>query len=119
MSIDCIIDMYIEYKLLIVMNMNKAIIKAKKIECVIGLFLLIPPVLGVVAFVLQIFEADTDFSMMRDLSSSWTALCDQGGGMSAAPIYLGLMALAGVYLIKDALYSLFTALDDDSDIKKK
>lgn len=48
--------------------MNQAIIKAKRIECVIGLFLLLPPILGVIAFVLQIFEADTDFSMMRELS---------------------------------------------------
>lgn len=87
--------------------MNQTIIKAKKIECAIGIFLLIPPILGVIAFVLQIFEADTDFSMMRELSSAWTAKYDQGGGMSAAPIYLGLMALAGVYLIKDSIYSFF------------
>ena len=93
------------------------IIKAKRIECVIGLFLLLPPILGVIAFVLQIFEADTDFSMMRELSSAWTAKYDQGGGMSAAPIYLGLMALAGVYLIKNSFYSLFTALDNASDTK--
>ena len=95
--------------------MNQAIIKAKRIECVIGLFLLLPPILGVIAFVLQIFEADTDFSMMRELSSAWTAKYDQGGGMSAAPIYLGLMALAGAHLTKDSFYSLFTALDNTSD----
>lgn len=63
--------------------------------------------LGVIAFVLQIFEADTDFSMMKEFSFAWTAKYDQGGGMSAAPIYLGLMALAGVYLIKDSIYSFF------------
>lgn len=84
--------------------MDKAVIKAKKVECIIGLFFLLPPVLGVFAFVLQLFEADTDFSMLRDLSSNWT---EGGGGMSAAPIYLGLMALAGVYLIKDSFYALF------------
>lgn len=96
--------------------MNQAIIKAKRIECVIGLFLLLPPILGVIAFLLQIIEADTDFSMMRELSSAWTAkYYYQGGGMSAAPIYLGLMALAGVHLIKDSFYSLFTALDNTSD----
>lgn len=27
--------------------------------------------------------------------------------MSAAPIYLGLMAIAGVYLIKDSFYAFF------------
>ena len=95
--------------------MDTVIVKAKRIECFIGLFLLLPPILGVIAFVLQIFEADTDFSMMRELSSAWTAKYDQGGGMSAAPIYLGLMALAGAHLIKDSFYSLFTALDNTSD----
>ena len=87
--------------------MDKAVIKAKKVECIIGLFFLLPPVLGVFAFVLQLFEADTDFSMLRNLSSAWTAIVDQGGGMSAAPIYLGLMAIAGVYLIKGSLSKLF------------
>lgn len=91
--------------------MKKAIIKAKKIECWIGILFLIPPILGVLAFVSQLFDADMDFSTMRDLSSSWTAKYgyDQGGGggMSAAPIYLGLMALAGVWLIKDSLQYLF------------
>lgn len=53
--------------------MDTAIVKAKRIDCCIGLFLLLPPILGVIAFVLQIFEADTDFSMMRELSSAWTA----------------------------------------------
>ena len=87
--------------------MDTVIVKAKRIECFIGLFLLLPPILGVIAFVLQIFEADTDFSMMRELSSAWTAKYDQGGGMSAAPIYLGVMALAGVYLIKDSIHYLY------------
>ena len=41
--------------------MDKAVIKAKKVECIIGLFFLLPPVLGVFAFVLQLFDADTDF----------------------------------------------------------
>lgn len=85
--------------------MKETIIKAKKFECFIGLFLLIPPILGVIAFVLQLFNADTRFSEMCDLSSYWTAR--QGNGMSAAPIYLGLMALAGVYLVKDSFYALF------------
>ena len=41
--------------------MDKIVIKAKKVECIIGLFFLLPPVLGVFAFVLQLFNADTDF----------------------------------------------------------
>lgn len=100
--------------------MDKAIIKAKKVECIIGLFLLLPPILGVFAFVLQLFNADTDFSEMRNLSSDWTTNYgyDQGGGggMSAAPVYLGLMAIAGVYLIKDSFYTLF--IKDEQDKNK-
>ena len=97
--------------------MNTTIVKAKRIECFIGLFLLLPPILGVIAFVLQIFNADLHSSQMRDLSSNWTNdySSEGGGGMSAAPIYLGLMALSGVHLIKDSFYSLFTALDNTSD----
>lgn len=89
--------------------MNKPIIKAKKVECIIGLFFLLPPVLGVFAFVLQLFEADTDFSMLSDLSPDWTSdySSEGGGGMSAAPVYLGLMAIAGVYLVKDSFYAFF------------
>ena len=91
--------------------MEKAIIKAKKMECWIGILFLIPPILGVLAFVLQLFDADTDFSMMRNLSSDWTTNYSYeqggGGGMSAAPIYLGLMAISGTYLIKDSFYALF------------
>lgn len=88
--------------------MDKAVIKGEKAECIIGLILLLPPVLGVIAFVLQLFGADTDFSRLRELSSDWTmGYSDGGGGMSAAPIYLGLMAIAGVYLIKDSFQFLF------------
>lgn len=92
--------------------MDKAIIKAKKVECIIGLFLLLPPMLGVVAFILQLFDADTHFSSLRDLSSNWT---NDGGGMSAAPVYLGLMAIAGVYLIKGSFYALFIKDDHKNE----
>ena len=100
--------------------MDTAIIKAKRIECFIGLFLLLPPILGVIAFVLQIFNADLDFSQMRELSSNWTNdySSEGGGGMSAAQIYLGLMALSGVYLIKDFIHFLFLCSGSDSVTQK-
>lgn len=99
--------------------MDKTVIKAKRAECIIGLFLLLPPVLGVIAFVLQVFGADTNFSKLRELSSDWTmGYSDGGGAMSAAPIYLGLMAIAGVYLIKDSLQFLFYK-ENGNDVLKK
>lgn len=46
---------------------------------------------------------------MKDLSSNWTNdySSERGGGMSAALIYLGLIALSGTYLIKDSIHCLF------------
>lgn len=84
-------------------NQEKAIIKEKKLEFWLGVFFLIPPTLGVIAFVLCLFDIDSSFSMLTNLSSGWTTnySYDSGGGMSAAPIYLGLMAIVGAYLIKN------------------
>ena len=93
--------------------MNKkeaALVKAKKIQCALGIFFLIPAILGVIAFVFNLLGSNGHFAEMHDLSYHWT--CDfhydqGGGGMSAAPIYLGMMALAGAYLIKDSLVYFF------------
>ena len=84
--------------------MEESKIKGKRIECIIGILLLIPPILGVIAFVLCLFDSKWHFATMQDLSYNWT---NYGDGMSAAPIYLGLMALAGVWLVKDSIQYLF------------
>ena len=73
---------------------------------IIGVILLIPPIVSVLFFFLSNLGLDWKFVQMRNLSEEWTAVYgyDQGGGgggMSAAPIYLGLMAIAGAYLIKE------------------
>lgn len=78
----------------------------KKIEAIIGLVLLIPPILGVVAFMLNLFDCGGKFAGMDNLSANWT---NYGEAMSAAPIFLGLMALAGVYLLKDNIKYLLPA----------
>ena len=90
--------------------MDKATIIGKRIECIIGIILLVPVFLGVIAFVSNLFGSDGDFASMSDLSYKWT--CDWSGesgcgGMSAAPIYLALMAIAGAYLIKDSFKYFF------------
>ena len=87
--------------------MEESKIKGKKIECIIGVLFLIPPLLGVFAFVLCLFGCEWKFAAMRELSSDWTGSYDEGGYTSAAPIYLGLMALAGVWLVKDSIQYLF------------
>ena len=97
---------------------EKATIKAKKIECWLGIFFLIPPILGVFAFVLCLLGDNGHFAELYYLSSKWTARIDYsydgggGGGMSAAPIYLALMALVGAYLIKGGLKYLFIKTED-------
>ena len=90
-------------------TMNENNVKGKKIECIIGILFLIPPILGVLAFVLCLFDCEWHFATMRNLSSEWTfdSYSESSGGMSAAPIYLGLMALAGIWLIKDSIQYLF------------
>lgn len=89
--------------------MDDSNVKGKKIECIIGILFLIPPILGVLSFVLCLFDCDWDFATMRNLSPNWTNdySGNGGGGMSAAPIYLGLMALAGTWLVKDSIQYLF------------
>lgn len=90
-------------------NQEKAIAKEKKLEFWLGIFFLIPPILGVIAFVLCLFDIGSHFSRLSDLSGSWTNdfSSNGGGGMSAAPIYLGLMAIVGAYLIKNSARYIF------------
>ena len=101
-------------------NEEKALIKAKKFECWIGFFFLIPPILGVIAFVFNLFGSDGEFARMGNLSEDWTTMYGYdsggGGGMSAAPIYLALMALAGAYLIKDSLKYLFMTSEEKKEV---
>ena len=96
-------------------NEEKALIKAKKIECWIGFFFLIPAILGVIAFTFQMLGIDGDFVELRNLNYKWIARSgDTGGGMSAAPIYMGIMAMVGAYLIKDSVKYLFIKADSDT-----
>jgi hypothetical protein len=99
-------------------NEEKALIKAKKVECCIGFFFLIPPILGAIAFAFNLLGSDGDFARMSNLSSSWTNdfAYNAGGGMSAAPIYLALMALAGAYLIKDSMKYLFMSTEEKKEV---
>jgi hypothetical protein len=99
--------------------MNKkeiATIKAKKIEAILGIFFLLPPFLGVFFFLLNLCGESGDFVRMRDLSGQWDWHSnDYGVSMSPAPIYLGLMAIAGAYLLKDALQFLFIKIEKKDD----
>ena len=85
--------------------MNKSIKTEKKFEFFLGLFFLIPPILGVFLFIFDLFDwSNKPIVKMRYLDGQWT-WHDGGTGasMSPAPLYLGLMAIAGVLLVKDSL----------------
>lgn len=95
--------------------MEKAVIIGKRIECILGFILLIPVIIGVVAFLICIFSGDSEFYTLDNLTSSWSCYVGSfgyedrsaAGAMSSTPIYLGLMAIAGVWLIKDSLKYFF------------
>lgn len=68
------------------------------VKLIIGVLFLIPPILGVFFFTLNVFDVNWNAVTLRDLGSNWT-----GEAFSAAPIYLGLMALAGVFMVRFAV----------------
>lgn len=88
----------------------------KTIRNIVGAIFLIPPILGVISFSLSLFGCQWKFASMQNLSPKWSCYAAKGGphyekkygeigtyygATSATPIYLGLMAIAGAYLIKD------------------
>ncbi len=81
--------------------------KGIQLERVFGIILLIPPTIGVFLLILNLLINEPGkIPEMRNLSPEWTGNLgyaqDSGGGgyTSAAPIYFGLMAIAGRLLIK-------------------
>jgi hypothetical protein len=88
---------------------------------IIGIIFLIPPILGVLFFMLSVFGEDGYIASLSYLSGSWT--CSNEGGMSAAPIYLGLMAIAGSLIVHSAIKNFVSVLknirgiDSISDIE--
>lgn len=95
---------------------EKLLVKGKKIEAIIALFLLLPPVLGVISFVIYFCLNSWDFDHIltpgyeSGVRVHYTVTQDK----SEIPTYLGLMAIAGVYLLKDPFRYLFIKLDDKS-----
>lgn len=93
---------------------EKAIAKEKKLEFWLGIFFLIPPILGVIAFILCLFDIGSDY----DYTDLFNKGCG-GVGMSAAPIYLGIMAIVGAYLIKSNARYIFINENTESPQKDK
>jgi hypothetical protein len=76
---------------------------------IIGYILLTPSLISVLMFLTQLFKETELFKNL--MSTLWTGSLDYGysldsgggggGYTSALPLYFGLMAIAGAYLIKD------------------
>ena len=102
--------------------MNKAIKTEKKFEFFLGVFFLIPPILGVFFFLLSLCDTNGSFVNMTDLSGQWDYHYGSGDGygvsMSPAPLYLGLMAIAGVLLVKNSLRYLVCKEDASTNTTK-
>ena len=85
-------------------------------EAKIGILFLIPPIIGVFIFIFNLINAG--FSL-RSFSEGWnyekvgvsgyrlTTSSDYSITTPAIPLYLGLMAIAGAYLIKGHLKKRF------------
>ena len=85
-------------------KIEKAIIIEKRVECILGILFLIPSVLGVIFFLINLFGGEGDLIELSKLGGEWGAWVREGGAsMSPAPVFIGLMAIAGVLLIKNSL----------------
>lgn len=80
------------------------------VQLIIGVLFLLPPILGVVLFTLNVFGLDGYIDSLDYLSINWT-----GGdnAMSAAPIYLGLMAIAGAFMVHSAVKNVISATQEN------
>lgn len=76
----------------------------KNLQKTIGYILLFPPLVSVLLFTINLLFGNCgDIPKLENLSPEWTGnLRDGGGYMSATPVYFGLMAIAGVYLISNS-----------------
>jgi len=85
---------------------NKQLKQKIKLERIFGIILLIPPLLGVLLFTINLIIEDAgSIAELKNLNNLWTgdyAYTDGGGGgfTSSTPIYFGLMAIAGALLLK-------------------
>jgi|GEM_PF-3033588 len=66
-----------------------------------GYVLLTPALLSVLMFIVDLLPMEKEIRMFENLQHHWFGGLVEGGYTSALPLYFGLMAIAGAYLIKD------------------
>ena len=90
--------------------MEKAIINEKRIEGIIGILFLLPAIVGSFCFFANLITEGNACSLIC-LKGIWTELYNGGAGgcsSSTTPIFFGLMAIAGTFMIKNSLRYFFT-----------
>ena len=70
------------------------------VQLIFGANFLIPPILCSMLFTLNVLGVYGDIVALDNLGYNWTG---GNAGMSAAPIYLGLMAIAGSFMVHSAV----------------
>lgn len=84
------------------------------VQGIIGIILLIPPIISSFLFICEIYGLGGSISSLMRLSQYWSAI---ENGTSAAPIYLGLMAIAGAYMT-NSVYKIFNSVLMGKDLKE-
>ena len=102
---------------------EKQFVKAKKAQCGIGIALLVPGALGVLSFFFDIlnleklFEWDwlEEFAELDCLDGLWW----YGDVHIAPPMFMGICAFVGAYLIKDNLHYLYIKTKEEKKENKQ
>nr|DAZ05086.1 MAG TPA: hypothetical protein [Caudoviricetes sp.] len=94
--------------------MNKAIKKEKVCEAIIGLLFCLPAVIGVICFIVNLCTGG-DSCKLNSLSGVWESY---GEAAENTPVYFGLMAIAGAYMLKNSLRYLFYKKEKPEEAKK-
>lgn len=103
---------------------EKQLVKAKKAQCWIGIALLVPAVFGVLSVVCGVLDLgglfDWDwlenFAELYNLDGVWEG--DGEGAIAPAPLFMGMCAFVGAYLIKGNLHYLCIKTKEDNNEKK-
>ncbi len=74
--------------------------RLKNIELIISFFFLVPAGLCMILFVLSLLDFHSELIDLSNLRGDWTGYDNCS---SPAPIFIGLMAIAGAFLFKDAI----------------
>lgn len=100
--------------------MDKAIRKEKIWEAIIGLLFCLPAVIGVICFLVNLcIKGDTcDLSSLRG-QWDWHYGGEGGGATPPIPLYFGLMAIAGAYMLKNSLRYLFLKKEKTEETNNK